>query len=225
MPKEITNNSFGNTMWKKILTIKLVCIVAAIAIAMGAALFWGKTPSICSERINEAKIFAKEKGFNPDYCIFVNFSAYSGSKRFMLYSFKEDKEIYSCKCAHGNDGSEKMEATEQSFSNEKGSHKSSLGKYKIGKKRTMNTIDGTIDISKLKVSCYEMHGLEKTNSNAHSRGILLHPDPTMTNIPTPLLPWHSFGCFSIPYSAFNTISKHIDQSEKPILLWAYYDPS
>jgi len=212
-------------MWKKILTITLVCIVAAIAIAMGAALFWGKTPSICSERINEAKIFAKEKGFNPDYCIFVDFSAYSGSKRFMLYSFKEAKEIYSCKCAHGNDGSEKMEATEQSFSNEKGSHKSSLGKYKIGKKRTMNTIDGTIDISKLKVSCYEMHGLEKTNSNAHSRGILLHPDPTMTNIPTPLLPWHSFGCFSIPYSAFNTISKHIDQSEKPILLWAYYDPS
>ena len=221
MPKEITNNSFGNTMWKKILTITLVCIVAAIAIAMGAALFWGKTPSICSERINEAKTFAKEKGFNPDYCIFVDFSAYSGSKRFMLYSFKEDKVIYSCKCAHGNDGSEKMEATEQSFSNEKGSHKSSLGKYKIGKKRTMNTIDGTtIDISKLKVSCYEMHGLEKTNSNAHSRGILLHPDPTMTNIPTPLLPWHSFGCFSIPYSAFNTISKHIDQSEKPILLWA-----
>ena len=102
-------------MWKKILTITLVCIVAAIAIAMGAALFWGKTPSICSERINEAKIFAKEKGFNPDYCIFVDFSAYSGSKRFMLYSFKEDKEIYSCKCAHGNDGSEKMEATEQSF--------------------------------------------------------------------------------------------------------------
>ena len=225
MPKEITNNSFGNTMWKKILTITLVCIVAAIAIAMGAALFWGKTPSICSERINEAKTFAKEKGFNPDYCIFVDFSAYSGSKRFMLYSFKEDKVIYSCKCAYGNDGSEKMEATEQSFSNEKGSHKSSLGKYKIGKKRTMNTIDGTIDISKLKVSCYEMHGLEKTNSNAHSRGILLHPDPTMTNIPTPLLPWHSFGCFSIPYSAFNTISKHIDQSEKPILLWAYYAPS
>ena len=76
MPKEITNNDFGNTMWKKILMITLLCIVAAIAIAMGAALFLGKTPSLSSEKINEAKTFAEEKGFNPDYCIFVDFSAY-----------------------------------------------------------------------------------------------------------------------------------------------------
>ena len=210
-------------MWKRKLFITLLCIVLAIVVAMGMALLLGKSPSLSTERIEEAKTFSKAKGLNQDFCIFVNFSAYSGSKRLMLYSFKEDKLIYSCKCAHGNDGSEKMEATELSFSNEKGSHKSSLGKYKTGKKRTMSTVDGAFDISKLKIPCYEIHGLEKSNSNAHSRGILIHPDPTMSNLPMPLFPWHSFGCFSIPYSSFNSISKYIDESKRPLLLWAYYE--
>lgn len=141
----------------------------------------------------------------------------------MLYSFEENKILFSCKCAHGNDGSEKMEATEQSFSNKIGSHKSSLGKYKIGKKRKINSVDGMFDVSMFNIPCYETHGLEKTNNNAYKRGILLHPDPTMNSLPLPLLPWHSFGCFSVSNGAFTVLSKYIDKSKRPVLLWAYYN--
>ena len=106
----------------------MLWIVAAIAIAMGGALYLDKTASVSSERINEAKNFINAKGFNPDYCIFVDFSAYSGSKRFMLYSYKEKRIILKCKCASGKNKNE--------FSNEPGSNLSSLGRYRIGKKRT-----------------------------------------------------------------------------------------
>lgn len=206
-------------MKKKILLFILITVIVVI----GCLWLFGTAPNISDQRIEEAKTYLKASRLNPDLCIFVDFSAYSGSKRLMLYSFKENKVIYSCKCAHGNDGSEKMEATGQSFSNKKGSHKSSLGKYRIGKKRKINSVDGRFDVSMFNIPCYEMHGLEKTNSNAHSRGILIHPDPTMNNLPIPLLPWHSLGCFSIPNGAFSTIAEYIDNSNKPILLWAYYE--
>ena len=116
---------------KKIILFALIAVI----LLLGFSLFLGASPRLSSERINEASNYSKTNGLSTDYCIFVDYSAYSGSKRLMLYSFEENKILFSCKCAHGNDGSEKMEATEQSFSNKIGSHKSSLGKYKIGKKR------------------------------------------------------------------------------------------
>ena len=199
----------------------MLCIVAAIAIAMGGALYLDKAPSLSAERINEAKSFAKANGFNLDYCIFVDYSMPSRSKRMMVYDISQDKVVYSCKCAHGNGGG--TEATLESFSNEPNSHKTSLGRYRIGKKRIINSIDGQFDVSMFGIPCYELHGLDETNSNAYKRGILLHPSPIMTTLPVAIPPWHSLGCFSIPNSAFNTISKYIDQSKNPMLLWAYYD--
>lgn len=178
--------------------------------------------NISDNKIEEAKQFCSKNNYNTEYCIFVDFSSFSGSKRLVLYNLKENKSVFSCKCAHGNDGSEKMEATEQSFGNEIGSHKSSLGKYRIGKKRKINSVDGMFDVSMFNIPCYEMHGLEKTNSNAYKRGILIHPDPTMNSLPLPLLPWHSFGCFSVSNSSFEILSEYISKSKRPMLLWAYY---
>ena len=114
--------------YEKKLTRIILRIIAAIALAMGGTLFLDKTTSVSLERINEAKTFLEAKGFNPGYCIFVDFSAYSGSKRFMLYSYKEKRIILKCKCASGKNKNE--------FSNEPGSNLSSLGRYRIGKKRT-----------------------------------------------------------------------------------------
>ena len=79
--------------------------------------------NISDNKIEEAKQFCSKNNYNTEYCIFVDFSSFSGSKRLVLYNLKENKSVFSCKCAHGNDGSEKMEATEQSFGNEIGSHK------------------------------------------------------------------------------------------------------
>lgn len=202
---------------KKFFIILIIIGIFVIGIAKT------NTSSINHTKIIEAQEFINKNKYNSEYCIFVNFSAYSGSKRFMLYSFKENKIIYSCKCAHGNDGSENsMETTEQSFSNVPGSHKSSLGKYKIGKKRKINSFDNQFDVSMFNIPCYEMYGLDKTNSNAYRRGILIHPGPSISVFPIPMFPWQSFGCFSIPVDDFYEISKYIDDSKKPMLLYAYY---
>ncbi len=197
-------------MIKKILLFILIALIIAIICFW----FWGTAPYISDKRINETQTFLKANRFNPDFCIFVDFSAYTGKKRFMLYSFKEGKVVYSCKCASGKNKSE--------FSNRVGSNLSSLGKYKIGRKRTLRNVNGFGDISKWNIPCYELHGLEKSNSNAYKRGILIHPDPLLFNIPIPiLLPNHSQGCFSIPESSFKELDIILSESKKPILLIAF----
>ena len=71
-----------------------------------------------------------------------------------------------------------------------------------------------------KIPCYELYGLDKTNSNAYKRGILLHADPTISTTPIPILPIHSFGCLSVPSSSFRKISRYIDNNK--VLIVAYY---
>lgn len=195
----------------------IICLIGIICILS----FINYSKEIDKHIIFEAKEFCLKNKLNSDYFIFVDFSESTSKKRFKLYSLKENKIIYSCKCAHGNDGSLPIEANINSFSNKINSHKSSLGKYRIGKKRKINSVDGMFDVSMYNIPCYELHGLESTNSNAHKRGILIHPDPILTNSPTIIFPWHSFGCFSIPMNSFKKIEKYID-SNKNMLLYCYY---
>lgn len=154
-----------------------------------------------------------------DYYLLVDFSKPTYSKRMKLYNIKENKVIYSCKCSHGNGKRNKIEADINSFSNKIGSHKSSLGRYKIGRKRILYSFEG-IDINAFKIPCYELYGLDSSNNNAHKRGILLHADPLLSDLPIPISTIHSFGCFSISYSSFKTISKYIDNNK--VLIIAYY---
>ena len=158
--------------------------------------------------------YCKVNNYNTEYYIYVDFSKSSASNRFCVYSFSEHKVILSCKCASGKNKRE--------FSNKIGSNLSSLGKYKIGKKRILKNVNGFGDISKWKIPCYELHGLENSNNNAYKRGILIHPDPLLFNIPIPiLLPNHSQGCFSIPESSFKKLDNILSKSKKPVLLVAF----
>lgn len=175
-------------------------------------------------RANEAYDFCKSNGYNTEYCFLVDFSQNTQIRRFYVYDFEKKKVVYRCYCAHGNDGTSKsLQANKDSFSNKIGSHKSSLGKYRVGKRRTINSVDGMFDVSMLNVPCYEVHGLEKTNSNAHKRGILIHPMPGMDSNWLVTLPGVSLGCFSIGRKAFDKIASYIDRSSKPVLLWAFYE--
>ncbi len=142
------------------------------------------------------------------YCIAIDYSQPSKNNRLGVYDIAQNKIIYYCKCAHGAGSGNGT--TLESFSNEIGSNKSSLGKYKIGKKRFLRSIDGNIDISALKIPCYELYGIDESNSNAYKRGILLHAAPTMTTLPVAIPFWHSLGCFSVPSSSFKKLSEYID---------------
>lgn len=204
---------------KKIVILLLIVLI----VFAGCFLINAKSTTVEQSRITEAYRFCKNNGFNTSYCILVDFSQRNQTKRFMVYDFDKKAIVYSCYCAHGNDGKSKnLEADKNSFSNEPGSHKSSVGKYRVGKRRVINSADGMFDVSMYNIPCYEMHGLEKSNSNAYKRGILIHPMPFMDSnwLITP--PYVSFGCFSIGVDAFNKVSSYIDNSSKPVLLWAYY---
>jgi len=154
------------------------------------------------------------------YCLLINFSEPTSTKRMKLYDIKNNKIVYSCKCAHGNGKGNKIEANINSFSNKIGSNKSSLGKYRIGRKRILYNFKG-IDISMFKIPCYELYGLDSSNNNAYKRGILLHADPLLSDLPFPISTIHSFGCFSISYSSFRKLSKYIDNNK--VLIFAYYN--
>ncbi|WEK70684.1 MAG: murein L,D-transpeptidase catalytic domain family protein [Candidatus Chryseobacterium colombiense] len=161
-------------------------------------------------RVLEIKNYIKGKDYNRDLAVFINFKIHSGKYRYFVYDLKSDKILQKAIVAHG-DGSVVKNSNTLQFSNLDGSHQSSLGKYEIKESY----------IGKFG-KAYRLDGLDKTNSNARSRSIVLHsyyciPDHESTN-PACL----SFGCPMLSKNALDKTTKYIDMSEQPIILYAFY---
>ena len=129
-------------------------------------------PEINTDKIEtkakEALEFCKKNNYNQDYCFLIDMSIHSGLNRFFVYDFKKNTTSMNMLVGHGCGNypwSSDWSRNKPSFSNIDGSHLSSLGKYKIGKRAYS---DWGIHIK------YVMHGLEATNSNAESRYIVFH---------------------------------------------------
>ncbi|WP_153797693.1 murein L,D-transpeptidase catalytic domain-containing protein [Foetidibacter luteolus] len=154
-----------------------------------------------------AATFVKQKGFNEDIVFIADLSVHSGLPRFAVVSLKQKSILHKGLVAHGC-GS-KLYATTASFSNTPNSYCSSLGKYKVGGKYT-----GRFSKS------YKLHGLEKTNSNALKRFVVLHAYDCVPDEATyPLYLCNSQGCPMVSYAFLTTLSGYIDASKKPVLLW------
>ena len=163
--------------------------------------------------ISEIYNYCKDNGYSTEYCFLTDFSKPSGIKRFYIYSFKENKIIDKSLCAHGLGRNYNIFKT--TFSNEKGSYYSSLGKYKVGNLRAMK------NPNILFKEGYNLFGLDSTNSNALERGILIHKgNPEFETFPLPCLPVRK-GCFAVSNSMMEHIEDIKTQSDKPILLYAY----
>lgn len=162
-------------------------------------------PIIPNKRAVIALNYCKEHNLNTDYCIFVDFSKHVGKKRYIIYNLNDRKIEYSSICANG--------LNKNKFSNEEGSHLSSLGKYEI-----------TTMISKMRIGeeGIIINGKESTNNNARKREILIHSHKSVYYCPT-TYPFNffsknlSWGCFVIDKKAFEKTKK----LSKPTLLWAY----
>lgn len=158
--------------------------------------------------------FIQNEGYAP-VCIVVDFSRHSGKERFYVYDAANDIVDYSATVAHGR-GRNNEALLHPRYSNEPGSYLSSLGKYKIGIERKMYSHN---------LRCFELDGLESTNSNARYRGILIHEGmPQLPTYPLPCPPV-SEGCFVISGKTFTYLSSVVDQMEKmfhkPVLLYCY----
>ncbi len=168
---------------------------------------------ISREECQKLKTFCKNQNLNPDICILVDFSEYSGNERLYIYNLNNNSIVESGRVAHGI--GKKGVFSKPSFSNVPESWESSLGRYKTGRMRTLN-------LPKFNnVPYIEVHGLDSSNSNAHRRGIVIHPGLlTSKKTVTPCEPF-SQGCFTVGDETFEAINSLTQNSKKPILLYAY----
>lgn len=168
---------------------------------------------ISKEECRKLKDYCVNKGLNPDVCILVDFSQYSGNERLYIYNLNKNSIEDSGRVAHGI--GKKGIFSKASFSNVPESWESSLGRYKTGKLRTLNIPQFN------NVPCIEVHGLDPTNSNAYRRGIVIHPGLlTSKKTVTPCEPL-SQGCFTVGQDTFDAIKSLTQNSKKPLLLYAY----
>jgi hypothetical protein len=98
------------------------------------------------------------------------------------------------------------------FSNAPNSNCTSLGKYKIG-----SSYNGNFGLS------YKLMGLDKTNSRALDRAVVLH---SYLGVPKeevyPASICLSEGCPAVSPAFFTQLKAYMDESQEPILLWIYY---
>ena len=198
-------------MKKKIFWSIIVLVSVLLLIFIAGNINAPSTNSQAKEQAEAAMKYCKANGLRTDYCILVDFGVHPGKNRFFIWDFNKQDIVYSTICEHGRGG--KSTHMKPEFSNKRGSNCSSLGKYYVMTRRHM--------FNHPSVPCYVLKGVDATNSNATSRGILIHPSVSQTpTFPFPL-PWRTEGCFGISLRGFEKVKYYKEMSSKPMLLWAY----
>ncbi len=170
----------------------------------------GTSQTIEPDKILEVKNFIKQKNYNQNLAIFIDFRIPSNKYRFFMYDLKNGKILEKAIVSHGS-GSVIPNKTVLQFSNVEGSYQSSLGKYEISSKYY-----GNFGWS------YRLKGLDKTNSNALKRAIVMHSYSCVKNEESTQPPCLSLGCPMVSIDFFKIAEKYIDASKKPLILYAFY---
>jgi L,D-transpeptidase catalytic domain len=167
-------------------------------------------------KATEALIFCKKKKFNTDFCFLVDMSIHSGKKRLFLWNFKTQKVENKYMVGHGcGDEAWGEDNTKDAptFSNTVDSHRSSLGKYKIGERGFSSW---GINIK------YTMIGLEASNSNAQKQVVVFHSWEDMPqNEVFPAGSPEGWGCPTVANADMKSIDLKLKNSKKPVLMWIY----
>jgi hypothetical protein len=151
------------------------------------------------------KKYLKANNFNTTHCFLIDMKIESGKKRFFVYNVLKDSVEIAGLVTHGSgiEGSDTIQ-----FSNQPNSLCTSLGKYKIGK-----SYNGNFGLA------YKLYGLDKSNSNAFNRFVVLH---SHSCVPSGEVYPHnicvSWGCPTVAPFFLNQLQQYIDKSAKPILL-------
>ena len=167
-------------------------------------------------KAEEALKFCDSKNLSKDFCILIDMSLHSGVNRFFVWDFKNNKISKKYLVGHGcgsNTWSKDDSKANPGFSNEDGSHLSSLGKYKL---EGRGYSEWGINVK------YLMHGLEETNSNALKRYIVFHSWNLMNDEEVfPKGSPEGWGCPTVSNKAMKEIDPMIQKSGKPVLMWIY----
>ncbi len=167
-------------------------------------------------KAEEALPFCKRKNLSTDFCLLIDMSLHSGVKRLFIWNFEKNKITGEYLVGHGcgqNPWSKDASRERPEFSNEDGSHLSSLGKYKLQER---GSSEWGIHVK------YLMHGLEETNSNALERFIVFHSWNLMSDAEVfPKGSPEGWGCPTVSNNAMRQIDPMLQKSEKPVLMWIY----
>jgi hypothetical protein len=158
----------------------------------------------------QAKDYIAEHAFDDKYCFLVDMRISSGRNRFFVYNLDTDSVEIAGLVAHGSGIGNNSDTP--AFSNTPNSYCTSLGKYKIGK-----SYSGKFGLA------YKLYGLDKTNSKAFDRFVVLHAHECVPNdevAPSPIC--ESWGCPTVSPAFLTQLQPYINASAKPILLWIYY---
>lgn len=169
-----------------------------------------ETMNRLKQKADIARDYAIENGYDPSYCFLVDMRLPSGKNRFFVYNLDKETVEIAGLVAHGK-GSE-TGSDGLTFSNKPNSNCTSLGKYKIGK-----SYNGSFGLS------YRLIGLDKTNSKAYERAVVLHSYngvPAKEVFPAPICV--SEGCPTIAPDFLTQVKVYLDGRDLPILLWIYY---
>ncbi|MBV4357162.1 murein L,D-transpeptidase catalytic domain family protein [Parasegetibacter sp. MAH-26] len=143
------------------------------------------------------------------YIFFVDMHIASGKNRFFVYDIQKDSIVNSGLVAHGRCNQEWLEG--RRYGNEVGCGCTSLGKYKVG-----NPYSGRFG------RAYKLVGLDSTNSNAFKRFVVLHAHQCVPRKEVdPLGICQSDGCPTVSPLFLEHLTKYIDSSTDPILLYIY----
>ncbi len=151
----------------------------------------------------------KNKGLlkNDRFLTIVDFSTSSNNERFFLIDMFDQRLVYKTLVAHGSNTGDEFA---QDFSNQDGSHKSSIGFYLTGE-----TYNGKHDFS------LKLDGLEYSNSNARERGIVIHAADYVSYefIEGNGRLGRSYGCPALPHQDYFDIVSKIKEGA---CLFIYY---
>jgi hypothetical protein len=168
---------------------------------------WRKFHAAVDSLCGVLPVFLKENKFNEQWVLVAHLGIHSGLPRMAFVNIKT-KTFADSGCVFHGYGAEAF-SEKAIFSNTPNSYCSSKGRYKIGKK-----YNGSFGTS------YKLHGLDKTNKNAYARFIVLrsyYMVPEKAAYPAFIM--NSQGCPMVSPQYLYRLSKYIDTSERPILLW------
>ncbi|MEP7237641.1 MAG: murein L,D-transpeptidase catalytic domain-containing protein [Ferruginibacter sp.] len=205
----LTVSTFGYFFWYKP-KLKLHAKHNAFAFTKSKADDNAEAMLRLSKRSSPAKEYIAGHGFNSKYCFLVDMRIPSGKNRFFVYNLAKDSVEIAGLVAHGSGTVDNADTA--TFSNIPNSYCTSLGKYKIG-----NAYNGRFGLA------YKLYGLDKTNSKAFDRFVVLHAHECVPNdevSPSPIC--ESWGCPTVAPAFLTRLKTYLDRSAEPILLWIYY---
>lgn len=162
-----------------------------------------------NKKATQAKDYIAVHGFNEQVCFLVDMRIPSGQNRFFVYNLNKDSVEMAGLVAHG---SGVTNSDTPVFSNTPNSYCTSLGKYRIGK-----SYNGKFGLA------YKLYGLDKTNSKAFDRFVVLHAHECVPNEAVfPLSICESWGCPTVSPAFLTRLQSYLDETTRPLILWIYY---